>query len=287
VILDLKGSHRWALGLDGVDYCTRPEQMHGALVRLDKLSDQRNADALHEAEDWDPGPRVLVIAEELNATFTRLKDYWVDVRDKGDPKTSPAVKAFRNLLFMGRSAKVNVFAVAQMLTANTTGGPESRENFGVRCLARYTRNNWQMLVPEAAMPRASRTLGRWQIVVGGTAAECQVCYLTAAEARLIVAKRRGVPEHAGSPLMGADQELSPGHGPVGDSSADPLAEQVTLRDAVDRGLLPWRFEAAKKRLQRARAANRAAAPSPVGRDGLADLYRVGDLVEWIESELVS
>ncbi len=52
----------------------------------------------------------------------------------------------------------------------------------MRALARYTRNNWQMLVPEAAMPRASRTLGRWQIVVGGVATECQVCYLTTAEA---------------------------------------------------------------------------------------------------------
>lgn len=284
VILDLKGSHRWALGMAGVDYCTQPEQMHDALMRLDALAKRRNQDALYEPEDWDPGPRHLVIAEELNATMSQLRDYWDDVREKGQPKVSPAVKAFRNLLFMGRSAKVNVFAVAQMLTANTTGGPESRENFGIRCLARYTRNNWQMLVPEASMPRASRTQGRWQIVVGGSATECQVCYLSPAEARLFVHK---MSPSAGTPLMAGDQQVSPGQGASGDTIDAPVAAPVTLRSAVDNRLVPWRFAAAKKRLQRGRAKGKERVPVPVGRDGLADLYRIDDLIEWVESELVS
>ncbi|GEM_PF-1630081 len=287
VILDVKGSHRWAMGLPNVDYCTTPEQMHPALVRLGALADQRNADAFRMPEDWDPGPRVLVLAEELNATFSRLRDYWTAVRDKGDPKTSPAVTAFRNLLFMGRAAKINVLAVAQLLTANTTGGPESRENFGIRCLARYTTNAWRMLVPEAAMPRASRAQGRWQVVVGGVATETQVCYLPATEARLFVVKYAGVSPVAGTPLMGADQEMSPGHGHVGESAtpADPLSETVTLRQAVARGITPWSYAAAKKRMQRARAKDSAAVPQPVGRDALADVYRVGDLIVWAETEL--
>ncbi len=286
VILDLKGSHRWALNLPGVTYCTTPEQMHHALVQLDALAEARNARALREPEDWDPGARVFVIAEELNATFTKLKDWWADHRPSGGPKVSPAVRGFRNLLFMGRSAKVNVFAVAQMLTANTTGGPESRENFGIRALARYTRNNWQMLAPEAGMPRASRTLGRWQIVVAGTATECQVVYLSAAEARLLVHKLSpGTP----TPLIAASQEMSPGHGDSGDTitPVDPLSEAITLREAVERGIAPWAFAATKKRLQRARKAATATAPAPVGRDGQADTYQVSDLIVWIESELVS
>jgi hypothetical protein len=291
VILDRKGSHRWALGLSGVDYCTRPEQMHNALVRLAALADERNAAAMYEDEDWDPGPRTLVIAEELNATIAQIRAWWDEVREKGQPKIPPAVRAFRELLFMGRSAKINVLAIAQMLTALTTGGPESRENFGIRCLARYTRNNWQMLVPEAAMPRASRTLGRWQVVVRGVATECQVCYLTTAEARLLVAKARGVPDvpaSRGQSLVSADQGCARAVGDVGDAEAltDPLAELVTLRGAVDRGLAPWKFAAAKKRMQRARAAGRAV-PEPAGKDGNADTYRVGDLIEWIEEEMVS
>lgn len=292
VILDRKGSHRWALGLPGVVYCTTVEQMHQALVQLDELAETRNSQALDQPEDWDPGARVFVIAEELNATFYKLRDWWEENKPKGGKKTSPAVRAFRNLLFMGRSAKVNVFAVAQMLTAHTTGGSESRENFAVRALARYTKNNWQMLAPEAGMPRASRTLGRWQIVVAGTATECQVVYLSAAEARLLVHKHAPVSPTAQTPLIGVGQEMSPRRGDSGDTGtadgpADPLAEAITLRDAVDRGIAPWAFDATKKRLQRARKANRPTAPVPVGREGNADLYTLGDLVVWVESELVS
>jgi len=290
LLLDLKGSHRWALGMPGVDYCTTAAQMHHALTTVEKIAEGRNARALTEPEGWDPGERIFVIAEELNATFTKLKDHWSETRTRGDSPTSPAVKAFRNLLFMGRSAKVNVFAVAQMLTANTTGGPESRENFGIRALARYTKNNWQMLAPEAAMPRASRVLGRWQIVVAGVASECQVAYLAPAEARLFVTKHAPVSPGTRSPLMAPEQEMSPGHRHSGDkvpTAADPLSETVTLRQAIDRGLAPWAFDATKKRLQRARAAGSPTVPAPVGRTGQADLYRIGDLIVWIESELVA
>src|SRR5690242_14976397 len=107
--------------------------------------------------------------------------------------TSPAITAIADILQMGRAAKVNLVGVAQMLTARAIGGPEARENFGVRCLARYTANAWKMLVPEAAMPRASRTLGRWQLVVGGHAIEVQVGYLTAAQARTLAVR---VPDRA-------------------------------------------------------------------------------------------
>jgi hypothetical protein len=282
VILDLKGSHRWALGMPGVDYCTTPAQMHAALLKLAALANERNTLALHEDEDWDPGERVFLIAEELNATMTQLRDYWSDVRQPGESKVSPGVKAFRNLLFMGRSAKINVFAVAQMLTANTTGGPESRENFGIRALARYTRNNWQMLVPEASMPRASRTLGRWQIVTGGTATEVQVCFLFAHEARLLVAKCSPV---ARTPLKADGQGFSQRAAPVGET-ADPLDERVTLRMVVDRKLVPWQYEATKKRLQKARKGEPPTAPAVVGKEGLADLFRLGDMIAWVESEMV-
>jgi hypothetical protein len=262
VILDRKGSHRWALGLPGVDYCTRPEQMHSALIREATEADERNNMALYEDDDWDPGQRTLIIAEELNATIGQLIAYWANVRTKEDPKRSPAVTAIGELLFMGRAAKKNMLAVAQMLTARAISGPEARENFGIRALARYTTNAWKMLVPEAAMPRASRTLGRWQIVIGGQATECQVCYLTRAEARAIAAPAPASPEG----LDGALSRDVPGD-----------RDTLTLREASDAGVLPWTYEAAKKRLQRD-----ARRPSPVGRKGSADLYRRADLVAWVE-----
>ncbi|MEU7677901.1 DUF87 domain-containing protein [Micromonospora taraxaci] len=259
-ILDRKGSHRWALGQPGVDYCTRPEQMHNALIRLASLADERNTLALHEDEDWDPGPRELVICEELNATIGQLANYWADVREKSDPKRSPAISALADLLFMGRSAKVNVIAIAQMLTARAIGGPEARENFGIRFLARYTTNNWKMLVPEAAMPRSSRTLGRWQVVIGGQATEVQVAYLTVKQARALACPR--------SPETLQVSGLSRSAG-----------DFLTLRQAAEEGVLPWTHQAAKKRLQR----KVGKVPTPRGKQGTADLYSRADLEVWVIS----
>lgn len=279
VILDRKGSHRWAIGVDRVDYCTRPAQMHEALLRLAKLADERNSLAFHEDEDWDPGPRTWVICEELNATIGQLTNYWAATRDKSDPKKSPAVAALADLLFMGRSAKVNVVAIAQMLTARAIGGPEARENFGIRFLARYTVNAWKMLVPEAAMPRASRVLGRWQMVVGGVATEVQVAFLTAAQARALA----GVPGRAKTPVGPLSSDVA-GNGLETGNTVDPLSEPVTIREAIDEGILSGSKEAVKMRLTRARKAGRDV-PAPVGKRGLqTDLYRRGDLIVWAESE---
>jgi hypothetical protein len=296
LILDLKGSHRWARGLQGVTYCTEPADMHGALIGTDDMASRRNRQAMAEDDGWDPGPRRLVIFEEMNATVAALKAYWDSVKPKGAPKLSPAIQAFRNIMFMGRSAKVNLFGVAQMLTANTTGGPESRENFGIRALARYSANNWKMLAPECAMPRKSPVRGRWQFVVAGEATETQVVLLTPAEARAIATTGRpldlenapGVPV---SPLDGRTpvDQVGPrdasGTGvTLGDTPADPLNEPLTLREAVDAGIIPGKFDAAKKRLQRAKKNSPEFAPVPCGKKGLADQYRAGDLIEWIEIE---
>ncbi|WP_279520449.1 DUF87 domain-containing protein [Micromonospora sp. DH14] len=296
LIIDRKGSHRWALGLPGVTYCTEVQDMHSALIGTSGLADERNREALTQPEDWNPGDRVLVIFEEMNATVAQLKAYWEELRGKEDPKTSPAIQAFRNIMFMGRSAKVHLFGVAQMLTANTTGGPESRENFGIRALARYTANNWKMLAPECPMPRRSGVLGRWQIVVAGNATEVQVAYLEPEEARAIATVGRpidlenspGVPV---SPLYArpGDDQVSPGSvpgtgQPTGDTPPDPLNALLTLREAVNAGIVPGQFDAAKKRLQRARKNNPEFAPAASGKKGLADTYRVGDLIEWVETE---
>lgn len=285
LILDRKGSHRWARGLPGVMYCTSPADMHAALIGGADEADRRNTQAMEEDEDWDPGQRVFVVFEEMNATVAMLRNYWDHVRLPSEPKPSPAVQGFKDIMFMGRSAKYNLFGVAQMLTANTTGGPESRENFGVRCLARYTTNNWKMLVPEAAMPRPSRTLGRWQVVVAGVATETQVCYLTAAEARIFVAKHRS-PVHMDHGVHVDVPGQAPIKGERGHVDSRTQAH-ITLQDSIDEGICPWALPATQKRLQRARAAGRETVPVSVGKRQRADLYERAALINWIESELVS
>lgn len=184
--IDRKGSHKWAVGLPGVTYCLKADAMHGVLVGLAKLADQRNTEAFIRPEGWNPGERVLVIFEEINATIGLLKDYWDGIREKGEPTKSPAIQAFRELTYMGRSAKVHVFGVAQMLTAQAVGGPEARESFGIRCLARYSANNWKMLAPQCPMPRLSTEPGRWQVVVGNTVTATQVALIGTQQSRSFV-----------------------------------------------------------------------------------------------------
>jgi hypothetical protein len=276
LILDRKGSHRWARGLDGVTYCTKPADMHAALVGTASLADARNAQAMEEEEDWDPGPRVFVIFEEMNATVSMLKTYWDGARGKSDPKLSPAIQAFRDIMYMGRSAKVNLFGVAQMLTANTTGGPEARENFGVRCLARYTANNWKMLAPECPMPRKSKVRGRWQIVTAGEATETQVGFLLPHEAREVA----GMAAPASQPPQVTPELHSPSGAAPDQAPATPAP--VGLAEAISNGFLTISLESARSHRKRDEEF-----PKPVGERGIEKLYDPAELQRWQEKKQMS
>lgn len=186
-ILDFKRhSHKWARGLPNVHYCRDIGEIHDALVELGEEGHRRNVvvDEWEGEGDAPVGPRRVVLVEEANATISKLKRYWAAIRGKNDPKESPAIDALREILFMGRAVRMHVLLVAQSATAAALGGPEVRECFATRILARYTRNAWMMLVPEVQpVPRSTRHVGRAQVVLGGIATETQVIFLTDEEAR--------------------------------------------------------------------------------------------------------
>ncbi|MFY1687280.1 endonuclease domain-containing protein [Plantactinospora sp. WMMB782] len=66
----------------------------------------------------------------------------------------------------------------------------------------------------------------------------------------------------------------------GAESATPTGDFLTLRQAIDAGVVPWKLDAAKKRLQR----RVGRAPTPRGKSGNADLYARADLVAWVGTE---
>lgn len=200
VMLDVKFlSHMWMRGLPGVIYCRTPEMIHNVLISLAEEGKRRFTEAANtldeqlmggqddevpDDDDIDVGPRVLIVAEEMNATITRLTDYWEQTRPKGSKKRSPAVEALNDILFMGRQARMHVLAVGQYMTANTIGGAAARENFATRCLTRATQNAWNMLAPQIKpIPPASNIQGRWHIVTGDKVTETQVAFLSPREAR--------------------------------------------------------------------------------------------------------
>ncbi|MFE2513326.1 pRL2-11 [Streptomyces naganishii] len=187
-ILDYKRiSHPWARGIPGVTYCADIADIHDALVQLGWEGRRRTRVADELGIDADPdaiGPRLLILLEEVNATLRQLARYWDRIRESGDPKTSPAIDALMEILFMGRQVRMHVLLVAQSATARALGGPEVREQFATRILARYSMNAWRMLAPEIhPAPKSTKHPGRAQVVIGGTARETQVLFFTDAEAR--------------------------------------------------------------------------------------------------------
>lgn len=136
LIFDIKRtSHLWAVGLPGVVYCRTPEQIHIALVALGEEVDRRYrlieaaADLSGNVDPTIVGPRLLILAEELNATMAALHAYWMSIRPPGSPP-SPALLAWNKLLYMGRAGRMHVLGVAQRLSARAGGGGDARENLG-------------------------------------------------------------------------------------------------------------------------------------------------------------
>jgi hypothetical protein len=268
IILDFKrSSHAWAKDITGVIYCRSVEEIHHALIMVGDEAERRNVAG--DDPDADIGPRIFLCAEEMNATMARLQTYWANIRDKSDPKTSPAVQAFRDILFMGRSALVNVIGIAQMGSVRSLGGPEARENFATRCMARYSVNSWKMLAPEV-WPAPARTsiVGRWQVVKHGQATETQVAYATDDQAREWVAAG----SHASLSHLG--RESAPAL-PSGNEPDVSQVEGVTLRAALDQAP-----DLAPSLIALRKASHRDGFPAPVGKAGAAQLYDLAELAEW-------
>lgn len=265
IVLDLKRmSQAWARGLPNVIYCRSIDEIHNMLVALGAEVERRNERADELADDdgnipdgafAEIGPRLLVVCEEMNATANRLAAYWRKIKTKDDPSVSPAVEALNDVLFMGRAVRVNVLAVAQMMTAKALGGPEARENFATRILARYTVNAWKMLVPECwPMPKSSRHLGRVQVVNAGVARETQVAFFTPGEAR-DWALSGVVARIAESPLGGGQVAIVPT--PVtlatrdnGGGTVPALPGPVTLSEACKTGVITVSLDSARSARKR-------------------------------------
>jgi hypothetical protein len=240
----------------------------------------------------------------------QLARYWEKIRESGDPKVSPAVDALNEILCMGRQLRMHVLLVAQSATARALGGPEVREQFATRILARYSVNAWRMLAPEVhPAPKSTKHHGRAQVVIGGTARETQVLFFTETEARewattgkkaadgpkLAALLTQPGPVHLQKPPTPDTQPaaatadfLAGTWSTAATTAADsagttpevsPTApvdhdQAVGLREAAEHHL-PYTLAA----LRYARANDRIF-PEPVGKRGAELLYRVGDLKKW-------
>ena len=189
IILDIKRtSHLWARGLPGVVYCRNVQEIHNAFIALGLLLHQRNEfvdlDDPNESDRRSSQlPRINVLVEECNMLKPSLDSLWSETRSRTDPRLSPALRAFADIAFAGRSVKMNLLIVSQYMTAATVGNPAIRECCGLRLLARYTAKANAMLCPEVKLPPKSKVLGRVQVVQGDEARVAQFPYVSHDQAR--------------------------------------------------------------------------------------------------------
>ncbi|MFI1377727.1 hypothetical protein ACH4UY_37835 [Streptomyces longwoodensis] len=321
-VLDFKRiSHTWARGVPGVTYCRDIAEIHDALVHLAQEGRRRLAlaerldDDVLDREPWRVGPRLVILLEKVNATMAQLKRYWAKIRESGDPKTSPAVDALAEILFMGRQVRLHVLLIAQSATARAIGGPEMRENFSTRILVRYTLNAWRMLVPQVSpIPMPNEHPGRAQVVTGDRAHETQVLNLSNAEAREwamsgVHSKAKTSPTLQKPPAPATDLDAGsqppvlpgPAPEPTPATASDVLAEAWRTTPPAQASELPPAHTPAadpddaliglRKAHQdhlptitlaalRYARANDPDFPDPVDKRGAELLYRVGDLKKW-------
>lgn len=278
-ILDQKMiSHHWAANLPNVVIYRRPAEIHGALIWLGGEVQRRNEVALAGADmdgnvHADVGPRIIIIAEELNATVDELRGYWRELGEKG---RSPALTAFDKVSFTGRQAKAHIVYIGQSLSAKAMGGGrDSTENMGVIALARYKPRTWKMLASDYPMPPVDLTPGRLQVVSSRVQA-AQGIFMTPAEAKAFALSGVVSPLPYGMP-GGPRDTADTGRRDIAvhalelrktDVSAPSETGPVTLRQAVEAGLLPG-LNLAGARTARHRD---PAFPARTGRDGLAEMY---------------
>lgn len=274
LILDAKRfSHPWTYKdmdaeydlLPNVAYCRTVSDLHDAMCWLGEELDRRNAVAERTINakghvSGDVGPRLWVIAEEMNLAHGPLKQHWAAIRGGDDPKKSPAFTGLGAVSYAGRAVRMHLVPIGQMLKADVLGGGDVRENIGVRMLTRYTQNSWKMQAGDIPMPPPPSHPGRWQQLVAGAVSEVQVPLVDMEQARELAVSGTamtpcpaGMPGRAGAPVVPArtpvpeatDQRIVLGH-------AVEVAVGLTIREALDEGIFgAISLEAARKRVQRA------------------------------------
>lgn len=173
---------------------------------------------------------------------------------------------------------MHVLLVAQSATARALGGPEVREQFATRILARYSMNAWRMLAPEVhPAPKSTKHAGRAQVVIGGSARETQVLFFTEAEARewATTGKKATDPKPADLPTQPGPVQLQKPPAPDATEATTaapdpaPAADRDFLADAWS--LTPPAADPGDSAAAATTAATSPANPTPVDDDQVMGL----------------
>jgi hypothetical protein len=188
LVLDPKmDSQLWARELPNVRYADTAQEIHEALLWLSRELDRRSRVTKQYADirgDVDPalvGPRLMVMAEEVNTLEIDVAAYWRTIRDpRNDPIKPVSLAALGRALNMGRARRINAFIIAQELLVQSIGGPAAKTNLSTRILGRANTPTWNKLAPECKVngryPKKSMHRGRVYLVTGEEPVAVQTMY---------------------------------------------------------------------------------------------------------------
>jgi hypothetical protein len=266
IICDIKRiSHLWAKDLPGVIYCTKIDDIHMAQIalatqcdaRYDIIESQANENAIVEMGL----PPILLVNEEFNVAMRELRSYWAKQEESKLIKTSPSVDAWSKILLTGRQARVHALGITQMGTVRAVGGTENREQFTDRALMNYSPNAAKMLCPDVVLPPASRNVGSSVLYHSGTFDRYQIAHISTNEAKqwAIDGQKRLELEWPKWPnITAALESWMPREIEYDENrpiitqleETDTVMEPVSLKEAIDAGLLDMTLDAARKAAQR-------------------------------------
>lgn len=196
LVLDRRESYRsrrWAVEHPDVTYVADVGSMHAELVWLsDELTDR-----MASPDPWADRRPVVVVVPDLGPTKAMLERYWSEIRQKGDPRRSPAVEALWEVLYAGRDLGVHLVAGTQLPT-NDVLDRRVRENFGVKVVSdRASSQTWRMLAPDVDPPVRGTVRGRWHLVVDGERTKFQGLNWTPDDARTAAAPAESMASETG------------------------------------------------------------------------------------------
>lgn len=207
------------------------EEMWNVITVFEKEMDRRQE--LRENDPTLEFPLMFLILDELSEFADLSAEYWLDIKEKNDPKTAKIWRSISRIMRMGREFGCRVLVFTQRLDSRSTGGFGLRDLLGWRGLCKFKKNHWMMLVGTTPVPKAINHVGRWIYTDGDHEKWVQNVYGTDQEFRDWATARRvyQVPSTTDVPAYGAPRaELGTGLGTgllVGnDAAADYLGISV-------------------------------------------------------------
>ena len=301
MVLDAKwNSHPWLIKddegeydqLPNIAYLSSAAELHAGMCWLGRELDRRmqvtrRGVTASGSVKADIGPRLIVLAEELNLAMPLLRQYWAEVRDPSDVKKSPALTGFGSISFAGRALKCHAWLVGQMVTAEVTGSKDSsvKQSVGVWAMSRYGAAAWKTAVGDVPMPPVPSVVGRMQLAIGRNVTETQPPLVDMSFARQYAVSGQVALCPAGMPGAvtasrvhalhgGPDQSFVPVTNPM---PAAAGGHPVTLKEAAELRLVHPRTTFAALKMARFRDPE---FPAEAGMRGTAKVYDPAALAAW-------